>query len=134
MPEPLARSGAQKRQPSLAAGTGDGCDGLRLPRKNLAAASASARRGFGVMTNGTRISGAIVRPDRNGARAIAASMKREPFGLVACERKEQIARFTARLSTASPLTTTAPLAGDRSVILKRSRSLMLFQSAPAPRI
>ena len=47
----LAREGGNR---GLAAGAGHRRDRRRLARKNFAAASASARRGFGVTTNGTR--------------------------------------------------------------------------------
>src|SRR5262245_18964586 len=105
-----------------------GCRG-----KNLAAASASARRGFLVTTNGTRApSGRWSLATATAPAAMAASMKREPSVLLPASAKNRSPGFTTRLSTASPLTSTAsPEASIVASVPKRSRSRILFQSAAA---
>src|SRR6266446_781640 len=106
-----------------------GCRG-----KNRAAASANARRGFGVTTKGTRASpcGAWSPAIATAPAAIAASIKREPSVLLPASAKNRSPGLTARLSTARPFTSTASACGPIAASsLKRSRSFIFFQSGPA---
>ena len=132
MAEPLPDLARERGDRGLAAGAGDGGDRLRVAAdKNLAAASASARRAFGVTTNGTRSSpvGAWSPAIATAPEAMAESMKREPSVLLPASAKNTSPGFTARLSTARPFTTTASACGSIAASsLKRSRSLMVFQS------
>ena len=127
----LAREGGDG---SFAAGAGDGGDGGGLLGKNFAAASASARRGFGVVTNGTRHP-----PDRRmiaGNRNRAGGNRRideaRAVGLGAGQRKEQIARLHGAAIDGKASDLHACACG--SIVassLKRSRSFM--SSSPGPR-
>jgi len=61
-------------------------------------------------------------------------MKPRTVGLVACERKEQIARFyRAAVDRKSLDDDGFRLAGDRSVIAERGREVSCCSSRPRPR-
>src|SRR6516165_405719 len=98
---------------------------------NFAAASASARRGFFVETNGTdnAVGGARSPATATAPLAIAASMKRAPSVLLPASAKNSSPGLTMRLSTARPPIAIAsacgPIVASSS---KRSRSFILFQS------
>src|SRR5436305_10807926 len=101
-----------------------GCRG-----KNLAAASASARRGLGVFTNGTGHApcGGCSPATATAPDAMAASTKRDPSVLYPASAKNRSPGFTARLSTARPSTSTSSACGPIVASSpKRSRSLILL--------
>ncbi len=128
----LAREGGNR---SLAAGAGDGCDRCGLPRIKSAPRPAPARGADLACRQTAR--GA--RPTAHGRRrpqprppAIAESIKREPSVLLPASAKNRSPGFTARLSTARPLTSTASACGSIAASsLNRSRSLIDVPVRPA---